>query len=197
VALVGLALVGIVVGLYLVMVLSAAVPLLLLVTLPLWLVGTILATVRLVLAPVAAAVAPAGTSALRTSWDLTRTRFWGLLGRLLLLAVISFLFSILTSVVAAPFTAAVSGGSGAEVTPGADEVRLGDLMGNNPAVFSIGQLFSALGQGAATVLWSIGLALIYRRLQGPTAFVAAEDDGGVPGLSGPEAAGSGPSGHGV
>jgi hypothetical protein len=159
----------VVVGLYLIMVLTGlALPALLLITLPLWVVGAMLATIRLSLGPVAAALAPPGASALSISWGLTRSRFWALFGRLALLTLISLVLTLIASVAAAPFTALV-GGSGANgPEPGSSELRFGDLLGDNPAVFAISQLFSALSNGASAVLWGVGLALVYRNLAGPT-----------------------------
>jgi hypothetical protein len=82
-----------------------------------------------------------------------------------ILLLITLVLSLLASFVSAPFTALAGGGAG-EIEPGADVVELNDLLGDNPAVFAIGQLFGALGNGASTVVWATGLTLIYRALTG-------------------------------
>ena len=164
---VGAALLGILAVLYGAVAASIAfAPLLVLLTFPLWLVGSLLAVVRLSLAPVAAALSPAGTRSLVTSWELTRGRFWPVLGRCLLLVLVGLMLSVLASLVASPF-AAIGGEGASNLQPGAERIPLEELLGSNPAVFAIRQLFGALGNGAATVLWGIGLSLLYRNLSGP------------------------------
>ena len=120
-----------------------------------------LLTVRLSLAQIGAALGPAGVNPVATSWQLTRGRFWAMAGRLALLVLITLTLSLLASFIATPFTA-LAGGGAAEVDPGAEELRFADLLGDNPAVFAIGQLFAALGNGAAAVMWATGLMLVYR-----------------------------------
>lgn len=121
--------------------------------------------VRLSLAQVGAGLAPPGERVVTTSWQLTRHRFWAVFGRMAILLLITLVLSLLASFVSAPFTALAGGGAG-EIEPGADVVELNDLLGDNPAVFAIGQLFGALGNGASTVVWATGLTLIYRALTG-------------------------------
>jgi hypothetical protein len=159
---------------YLVMVVSAVVaPPLVLLTLPAWVAGAILLATRFSLGHVAAAVAPPGAGCLATSWGLTRKRFWAMLGRMALLLLISVSLSLVTSLAAAPFTAIAGGSGGAGFEPGSEEIRFGDILGDNPATFAIGQLFSAIGNGASTVVWAVGLALVYRDLSGPLEEVPA------------------------
>lgn len=164
---VGAALLVILGGLYGLVAASVAfAPAAVLLTFPLWLVGSLLAIVRLCLAPVAAALAPPGTRALRISWDLTQGRFWAVFGRCLLLVLVGLMLSVLASLVASPF-AAIGGEGASNLQPGAERIPLEELLGSNPAVLAIRQLFGALGNGAATVLWGIGLSLLYRSLSGP------------------------------
>jgi hypothetical protein len=141
-------------------------PALVLLTFPLWVVGSIWVMTRFALAQVAASVAPPGVRSLGTSWTLTRQRFWAVLGRMVLLLLVSIALSVVTSLVATPFTAFAGGGGGLE--PGTEEIHFADVLGDNPAVLAISQLFSALGNGASTVIWVVGLMLIYRDLTGPT-----------------------------
>ncbi len=164
-----IAVLGALFGLYVVMVFTAAIsPALLLLTFPAWVVGSFWLGTRLSLGHMAAAVAPRGVKSLSTSWELTRGHFWTVFGRMLLLALIGAATSLVAGLISAPFTSLVGGGSDATFEPGAEQLRFGDLLGDNPAVFAIGQLFNALGNGAATVIWAVGLVLMYRNLSGPT-----------------------------
>lgn len=184
--LVGLAVGGTVVGLYALLLVSGAVsPALLLITLPLWIVGSLLAAVRLSLALCAVTVAPVPRRGLGLSWTLTRSRFWALLGRLALLVVVGLMFSILSNLVAAPLVAIVGGAASSGASPTANEIHFVEFMGDNPAVFAISQVFNALGNGAATIVWAIGMLLIYRSLKGPIAPRVVLDDGSAagPGLA--------------
>jgi hypothetical protein len=138
--------------------LAALVVLVALIVLP-WL------AVRLSLAQVGAALAPSGTGAVRTSWRLTSRRFWAIFGRMALLFLLTLTISLLASFIAAPFTA-LAGGEAGQLEPGAEVIEFRDLLGDNPAVFAIGQLFGALGNGASTVVWATGLMIIYRNLSG-------------------------------
>ncbi|MEZ5409687.1 MAG: DUF2510 domain-containing protein [Acidimicrobiales bacterium] len=190
---VGAALLGILGVLYGMVAASIAfAPALVLLTFPLWLVGSVLALVRLCLAPVAAALAPPGTRALRISWDLTQGRFWAVFGRCLLLVLVGLMLSVLASLVASPF-AAIGGEGASSLQPGAERIPLEELLGSNPAVLAIRQLFGALGNGAATVLWGIGLSLLYRNLSGPVEEPAGGVEPGDGGGGGLAATGAGPA----
>lgn len=176
------------VGLYLLMLASAkASPTLILLTFPLWVVGSALAGVRLSLAMAGAVVAPSPRGVLSRSWELTRTRFWALLGRLVLLMLAGLSVLFLAEVVASPLIAIAGGGAKTTVTPGATRIALADVLGDNPAAFAIGQLFNALGGGAATILAGIATLLLYRELGGPTIPVAEAGSG----ADSPEPAASG------
>ncbi|MGF1597701.1 MAG: DUF2510 domain-containing protein [Acidimicrobiales bacterium] len=148
-------------------VIGVAAPVTLILSFPVWLVGSFLIATRLSLGIIGASLAPAGVSALAASWHATGGRFWTVLGRLVLLVIISISLSLVTSVAATPFLAIGGGGASSPAGANGDELRLADLMGDNPATFAIGQLFSALGNGVATVVWAIGLTLLYRDLGGP------------------------------
>ncbi|MEL7158041.1 MAG: hypothetical protein AAFN30_15790, partial [Actinomycetota bacterium] len=155
-------------GLYLVLVISVAVsPALLLITFPVWLVAVFWFGARFCLVSTAATLAPRGTGCLRTSWDLTATRVRSLIGRMAVLTLFSVSLWLLMRIVAAPFVAIAGAPEPVDLDAGADELRVGELLGDNPATFAIGQLFGALGNGTALVLWAVGLALVYRDLRGP------------------------------
>lgn len=162
-------------GLYLAFFASVALaPVLVLATFPLWLVGSALAAVRFSLAVPAATVGPSPGRALATSWSLTRTRFWALFGRLVLLLLLGLSVLFLAQVVASPIVALAGGGAKETITPGATRIPVADVVGDNPAAFAIGQLFSALGGGAATILVGVATFLLYRELGGAGAEPAAE-----------------------
>ncbi len=164
-------------ALYLVLVIGLALsPVLLLVLLPLWLAGSFWIAIRFAFAATAASLAPSGVGSLATSRRLTSGRVTGLLGRMMLLGLLSVSVWLLLRLIATPFVALAGGGDAAPLDPGATEIAVGDLLGDNPATFAVGQLFGALGSGAALVLWAAGLALLYRDLHGPLAADVASDD---------------------
>ena len=76
-----------------------------------------------------------------------------------LLTLFSVSISLLMQMVATPFVAIAGGNGTTPVEPGASEILLMDVLGANPAVFAIGQLFSAIGNGAAMILWTVGFVL--------------------------------------
>ncbi len=189
------ALLGVIVATYFVVAIGATVaPLSLLLTVPLGVAAVVWVVIRWSLAFVAVAKAPAGVRPLPTSWRLTGGRFWGLLGRTLLVGFIGVTFWLMASLISTPFTA-LAGGSGGTSTiePGAEEIRLDEVLPDNPATFAIGQLFSSLANGASVVVWAIGMALLYRRLSGPVEAIEPVPSSGPDG--GGTAAGTGPAGR--
>lgn len=159
---------AILIGLYLTVVISAvAAPVALLFTFPVWIIGTLWFSARFSLTNVAVMLAPAGNSALRTSWNLTKTHSWPLLGRMAMLMFFSVSLTLLMRIVASPFIAIVGGAGTTPPETDSGELRIADLLGDNPAVFAIGQLFGALGNGIAVVMWAVGFVLVYRDLSGP------------------------------
>ncbi len=159
--------VGAMVGIYLLIVIAIAIaPALgaLLVLGALVLVPWLL--VRLSLAQVGASLAPPGEQPVALSWQLTDRRFWAMFGRMALLLLMTVTLSLVASFLAAPFTA-IAGGASTPIEPGAETIEFSQLLGDNPAVFAIGQLFNALASGASTVVWVVGLTRIYRALTGP------------------------------
>ena len=121
--------------------------------------------VRLALAQVAAAIAPRDSSAARLSWRLTAGRYWAFFGRMLILLLVTVSFWTVASVVSSIFTAIV--GESSTLDPEAARIAFRDLIGGNIAVFSIGQLFNALANGASAVVWAVGLMSLYRAVGGP------------------------------
>lgn len=161
-------LLAVLIGLYgLVLVSATYAPVLILVAFPLWLVGSAVVSVRFSLAVIVASLAPSNVGCLRTSMTLSRSHFWPLMGRMALLTMFSISLVLMMQIIAAPFVAI---GGGAGTTPidlSADEMQLIDVLGDNPAVFAIQQLFNGLAYGAAMVMWAVGFVLIYRDLSGP------------------------------
>ena len=153
--------------LFVMVVTVGAAPVLAIVTVPLWIVGSLLLSVRLSLTIVAASLAPRGVRCLEISWKLTRSHSRALFGRMAMLTLFSISLSLVMTVAATPFIGIVGGAGTAPLEPNASELPFSDLLGDNPAVFAIGQLFSALGYGAAMVLWAAGFVLLYRDLSGP------------------------------
>lgn len=161
-----LAVYGLLFGAYLALVISVAIsPILLVVTLPAWIVGSVVIWARFSLVSSAVALGPGGFG-LGVSWRLTGEHVRGLVGRIAVLSLFSISLWLLMRVIATPFVA-VAGGESVDLDAGSSVIPVGDLLGNNPATFSIGQLFGGLGNGAALVLWAVGFALIYRDLNGP------------------------------
>lgn len=128
-----------------------------------------------------AALADHEDGAYRTSLRLVRIQLGPLIGRLLLLAMISGSMILAFGLIGAPFTAIVGGGSDTAVEFGAETIRSQDMFGQNVAVFALGSLFSALGLGANHVLTTVGTTLLYRNLGGPVGADApgSEADGGL------------------
>ena len=145
----------------------ALLPPLLIIALPGYAVLSFLVATRLSLAIIGAANAPSGISALRTSWRLTQGHFWAVFGRMWLILLVSIAISLVMSIIAAPFTALAGGGGAAAFDPGAERLEFNAILGDNPAIFAIGQLFNALGTGAGAVVWVVGLTGLYRDLGGP------------------------------
>lgn len=167
---VGVALVpiGAMLGLFIAMNISVAiVPPLLLLTLPAWLIGSVWIGVRLVLAPFSAALSPPGVASVRQGWSMSRSIFPALFGRIILLGMVGLGMSLVAAIVSTPFTAIGGASSEAAFDLTADEIVLGEILGDNPAIYAISQLFGALGNGAALALSAIGLTLVYRNLDGP------------------------------
>ncbi|MEM9132578.1 MAG: DUF2510 domain-containing protein [Actinomycetota bacterium] len=162
-----------------------AAPILGLIAIPAWIAGAAWLWSRLALVSTTAALA-SGKTGVRTSFQLTAGRTWPLLGRGAILLLFTISLWLVSQVISAPFIAIVGGGQSAEFDPGASEIPFGELaFGANPALHSIGQLFGAIGSGAALVLWAAGFALVYRDLGGPVAADLASEgtvaDGGPSG----------------
>jgi len=163
-----LVLLAMVFGLYLVLAIGAvAAPVALLLILPAWIVAVVWLGARFSLVGIAAALAPNSPGRLRLSWDLTRTRSRAIAGRMALTFLFGISVSLLMRFVATPFIALAGGTGATPVEPGSNTYVMADFLGDNPATFAIGQLFSAVGAGLAMVIWAVGFVLIYQDLSGP------------------------------
>ncbi|MCP4226775.1 MAG: hypothetical protein GY773_25830, partial [Actinomycetia bacterium] len=159
---------GVLFVLFWIMMISASlVPISALLMLPLWLIGTVVVCVRFSLTNITAALAPNNVGCLRTSLALTRPYFWPLVGRMALLSMFGLSLVLMLQIVATPFVAIGGGAGTAPIDLGAGEIPLVDVLGDNPAVFAIQQLFNGLAYGAVMVIWTVGFVLIYRDLSGP------------------------------
>jgi hypothetical protein len=133
-------------GVGIVAILPAALsPALLILTLPAAAAVVIWVGVRLILYAVVAALAPGDRPVLRTAWDVAEERWWGLLGRWLLIGLIVGLAGFF---VALPLSLAATAN---------DSVVL----------WSVGQLVSTLANGIGATITAIGLVLIYAWIDGP------------------------------
>jgi hypothetical protein len=129
--------------------------------------------VRCGLGTVASVVAPAGQGGMLRSLRLTQGHTVPLIGRMLMLAMISFTMVLIGSLFASPFI------SGEPVELGADDLRLSEVFGTNLAAFGLGQLLASLSVGAATALIGGALGLLHADLGGPVDDSITDVDLGV------------------
>jgi hypothetical protein len=152
-------------------VVSVVAPVLLILTFQLWVAVSLWGGVRFGFAPVAAALAPPGTNPLRASWEVTRSSFWAVAGRFVVLALVGVMVANLGRLVMA-----VANPTEAPPVDSADqEIRFELFYDPNPAVHAIGLVFGTLGWGAALVVAAAGLAHLYRDLDGPIETPAGTD----------------------
>ena len=120
----------------------------------------------------AAAVAPPGTGAIRTSVGMARPRVWALLGRLMVLAslwwAVQFGGSVLTAPVAAQSSSPPDDAVLVDETTGAIErLDLDALVPDNPGVLGFSLVVSSMVLAGARALTVAGRASMYRSLGGP------------------------------
>jgi hypothetical protein len=101
--------------------------------------------VRLLFLPVVAALGPDGISVTRTAWALGEDRWWGMLGRWLLMGLVVGLPALL---VALPLSIPASANG-------------------SVALWSVSQLVSTLANGVGTTISAIGMVLLYAWVDGP------------------------------
>ena len=138
--------------------------------------------VKLSFLSISAAVAPKGQSALRASTDRSKSVFWGVFGRLLLLAIITIVVGGIVQSFSSPaflsgVTADAGGGLVINGTPLEDmsELRLADLFPfNNATVIAL--TISGLLAGAVGLYSRSGLAGLYVDLNGPSDEPEAETE---------------------
>lgn len=131
------------------------------------LVASVVIVLRLCLTNIVVALAPRDTPALRTSWELTRGHALSLLGRMLLLVVLSFSLSTVVQLVGSLFVALAGGVETPLFEEGSTTLHLAGALTESPLAFAVAQLFNALAAGASMVVWTVGFVLIYRDLSGP------------------------------
>jgi hypothetical protein len=114
-------------------------------TLPAFFVGLFWISVRLMLYPQVVSLAPEGTPVVRTTMRLSENRFWGLLGRTLLMGLA---VGVPASLVALPLT--LTGQATDSVT-----------------TWAVGQLLGTLANGASTTITAVSTVLLYAWVDGP------------------------------
>ena len=162
---------AIVLALVVVVVAGVLTPVLLVVAVPAVLVGLAVVWVRAGLVGTAAAVAPGGLSSVRTSFALSKGRFWSLFGRFLLLGLLWLAANMAGSFASSPVAGFAD--------PAEDAIKIDDdtgelvrldfdsLIGDNIGVIGFSLVVSSLVQAGATALTAIGRVSVYRSLAGP------------------------------
>lgn len=163
-----------IVGLAVMIILSVAVdPGTLLLTIPLFIGGAIYLGVRLALAVTAATVGPRGTSSFSNSFRLTKGRFGMMFGRLMVLAILLFMGSLILSVLTQVILGAFQGGGLADpiiMDSRVDQtIEWETFFGTNPAAFFLSTVLSGLGNSLLLGLVLGGLVVLYGDLGGEVA----------------------------
>ncbi len=153
------------------------VPILFILTIPVALVASVWWWVRSSMFGTAAALAPRGVSSVRTSFGLTKGRFFAIFGRLLLLGLITFAASIATNVVSAPINA-LAGldsqfGSAGQNPPWLVEqadgiiIEGGEFVGEAPFALLVGLIVGGILTGLVYAISDSAHVALYRQLEGP------------------------------
>jgi hypothetical protein len=130
---------------------------------------------------VSCAVAPRGQSALRASTERSTSRFWGVFGRILLLAIITiFVSGIVQSFASTSFLGAVGLNvdgvltvDDEPITELEEGVRLGDLIPFDSGTV-VAMVIGGILAGAVGLYSRSGLAGLYADLDGPSEVTGAE-----------------------
>jgi hypothetical protein len=94
---------------------------------------------------------------------ITRGSTWGLVGRALLLVLVTSAASLAGSIVTGPLGAI---GGTQPVDPDSNVIRLTDLVGGNIGIFMLVQLMNAIIVAVAGLLWHVGQGLLFEDLGG-------------------------------
>jgi hypothetical protein len=142
--------------------------------------------VRAGLVSTAASVAPRGVGSVRTSFQLTRRRFWGFFGRFLLLGVLWVAINTGGSIATGPVAgfAAAPPEDAVEIDSDTGELLrldLDALIPSNPGVIGFSLVVTTLVQAAAGTVTALARVSLYRSAGGavdeslmPSATAAAE-----------------------
>lgn len=95
---------------------------------------------------------------------ITNGATWGLIGRALLLIVVTSAASLAGSIVTGPLGAI---GGTQPVDPDSNVIRLTDLIGGNIGLFMLIQLMNAIIVAVSGLLWHVGQGLLFEDLGGP------------------------------
>ncbi len=157
---------------------AAFVPILFILTIPAAIVATIWWFVRSNFFGTAAVLVPRGTSAIRTSFALTKNRVFAIFGRLLLLGLITFAASLAANVVTAPINAIAGFDNQFAAAPGETPPWLiesdngfviegSELVGAAPFALLVGLIVGGLATGFVYAISDSGHLSLYRQLDGP------------------------------
>lgn len=139
------------------------------ITFPIVVIALALVWLRLSFVGQAAVLAPAGSSAVSTSYRVTGTAAGKLFVRLLVLALIGFATLLVITLVGSFFTAIAGAEGTTPLDPDDLTYDLNAALGPNVALFALSGVFGSLAIGGATVLVATGTTLLYRDLRGPIA----------------------------
>lgn len=122
-------------------------------------VGLVIVWVRGGLAPTHAALAGPGSSLL-ASVRMTHGLTWPLLGRSILLMTLIVTLQLVGAIVSSPLQWAAGTAAPGE----SGDIRLSEVVGNNPASFLGTQLVSGLVTALSVAVWAAAALSLYRRL---------------------------------
>jgi hypothetical protein len=94
---------------------------------------------------------------------ITAGSTWGLVGRALLLVLVTSAASLAGSIVTGPLGAI---GGSQPLDPDSNVIRLTDLIGGNIGIFMLVQLMNAIVVSVASLIWHLGQGLLFEDLGG-------------------------------
>jgi hypothetical protein len=94
---------------------------------------------------------------------ITKHATWGLIGRSLLLVLITMAASLAGTAITGPLG---SLGGGQTLEPGAEVIRVADVVGGNMGIFMLVQLMNAVVGALTVLIWHVGMALLFDDLGG-------------------------------
>ena len=132
------------------------------------------AAIRFSMTYVACILVGEGKPWIRPTWGITRGRVWMMIGRYLLLGLVSFGFSIAANLLSFPFAGGMATNNA--VQSDSTIVPLFDFSELNPVTFILQGVISNLASGASMVIAAVGMVLIYRSLGGDVGGTSNDDE---------------------